>query len=76
MEKQKAYEYYLTHKAELLGALIGLIIAIVILSIGFFKTIFVVICMFIGYIVGKKLSIDRNFFNKVLDKIFPPGIYR
>lgn len=76
MDKQKILEFYLTHKIELIGAFAGLFFAIIILSIGIFKTIFILICISLGYFIGKKISMDKNFFNKLLDKIFPPGMYR
>lgn len=76
MEKEKVYEYCRTHRIELVGAAIGFGAAVVILLIGFFRTLFIFICTAFGYYIGKKLSQQRDFFKKVLDKILPPGTYR
>lgn len=76
MEKEKVYEFCRAHRFELLGAAAGFGVAAVILSIGFFKTLFVFICTAVGYYIGKKLSQKRDFFQKMLDRILPPGTYR
>lgn len=69
-------EYYKTHSGRVKGALIGLIIAIGILTLGFLKTIFIAICVFLGYYIGKQYEMDKNFWRKILNKIFPPGRFR
>lgn len=55
-----------------LGAVIGLIISIMILGIGFFKTLFIFICTAIGYFLGG-VSWDKEKIKDWLERILPPG---
>jgi uncharacterized membrane protein len=41
---------------KLLGAVLGLIVGIIIVSFGFWKAIFLVICLALGYFVGSRLD--------------------
>ncbi len=72
----KIFEFYRSHFGEINGALIGLIIAICVLVVGFFQTLFIAICVFLGYYIGKKISKDKNYIRNLLDRILPPGTYR
>ncbi len=58
-------------KGRTIGAIIGFIIAILVLIIGFFRTLFIVLCTWLGYYIGKK-SDDRENFKDILSKIIPP----
>ena len=62
--------------ASLIGALIGLVMSVLIITIGWVKTVFIVLFVVAGYYVGKRLSRDRECIKKFLDKILPPGTYR
>jgi uncharacterized membrane protein len=76
MDKQKVYELYDQHKGEILGAAIGLSIAIIVLLLGFIKAIFIVVCVVFGFYIGKRLSQDKDYIKNLLDRILPPGTYR
>lgn len=39
---------------ELIGAGIGLLISILLLSLGFLKTLLIIVCVLLGYFVGKR----------------------
>ena len=55
-----------------LGAIIGLLLAIMILVVGFFKTLFIFICGAIGYFLGG-MSWDKEKIKDWLERILPPG---
>lgn len=80
MDKQeimkKIFGFYRLHYGEINGALIGLVIAICVLVIGFFQTLFISICVLVGYYIGKKISKDKNYLRNLLDRFLPPGTYR
>ena len=76
MDKQKLYEVYRAHKGEIIGAAIGLAIAVIVLLLGVLKALFVVICVVFGYYIGKRLSQDKDYIKNLLDRILPPGTYR
>lgn len=60
------------NRGKFFGALLGFIVGVLILIIGFFKALFIFICTYIGYILGSKSYKDINF-RKLLEKILPPG---
>lgn len=70
--KEKLLELYSSHKGEIIGTVSGLIFALFVIFIGFWKTLFIGICMFIGYYIGKKFSNKEELF-ELLDRILPPG---
>lgn len=62
--------------ASLIGALMGFVVSVLIITIGLFNTVFIVMFVVLGYYVGQRLSRDRECIKKFLDKILPPGTYR
>jgi uncharacterized membrane protein len=76
MNKQRIWEFYSSHRGEINGALIGLLLGLTIEIWGFFKTLFLAICIVIGYYIGKRLSEDKDYIKNLLDRILPPGSYR
>jgi uncharacterized membrane protein len=69
-------EFYDSHRGGINGAIIGLIIAIAILTLGFFRVLFIAICIGVGYYIGKRLHEDKEYLKNLLDRILPPGTYR
>lgn len=45
-----------TNRGKTLGAALGLAVGLLIILFGFWKTIFVAICILIGYYLGKRLD--------------------
>lgn len=76
MDKEKLFEFYSSNRGGIHGALIGLAMSVSILIIGLFDSLFVAICVGIGYYVGKRLFEDKNYIKSLLDKILSPGSYR
>lgn len=52
---------YEEHRAKAIGVVIGLLAAVLFLSFGFWRTLFIVICIVLGYIIGKRIDEDKNF---------------
>ena len=69
-------EFYKTHKWRVNGAVLGAVFALLILKFGLIKSIFIALCIFIGYYIGKKFESDKKIFKRILDKLLPPGRYR
>ncbi len=76
MDKKKIQEFYNSHQGGINGAITGLVLAILILWIGFLKTFFIALCVGLGYYVGAKLTSDKDYVRNLLDRILPPGTYR
>ncbi len=61
------------NKKRFFGGLIGFILSVLILTIGFFKTLFIVLCTLIGYLLGSKTYTKRQIL-EMLERILPPGL--
>ncbi|WP_343231651.1 DUF2273 domain-containing protein [Tissierella simiarum] len=60
------------NRGKFLGSFLGFLIAILVLTIGFFKTLFIVICTSLGYVLGSKSDNKINL-KELLERILPPG---
>ncbi|MGL5514243.1 MAG: DUF2273 domain-containing protein [Sporomusa sp.] len=75
MNSKLLEEIWQHHRGKLLGMLIGLVFGILVLTFGFFRTLFVVLCAFAGYVVGKRID-QKEDIMEILDKLLPPGYNR
>lgn len=76
MKFDSLLEFYHSHKGGINGAAVGLIIAVMILLLGFLRVLFILIFMGMGYFIGKRLWEDKDYIKNLLDRILPPGTYR
>lgn len=53
-----------------IGALIGLIASLMLIFLGFWKAVFVALCVGLGYIVGQRLDGDQSF-SEFIGRLFP-----
>jgi uncharacterized membrane protein len=44
------------HGGKMIGIILGLLVALLWIFIGFWKTLFIVICILIGYFVGQRFD--------------------
>jgi len=65
-------EYLKRNKGLLIGITIGLIIGILILTINFWRTLLLAICVGLGALFGKASIRERLF--RLLDKILPKDL--
>lgn len=72
MLKEYLLNYYNNNRGKVNGALIGLILSILILSLGFFKTLLIALFVFGGYYIGKKID-NKEDIIEFLDRILPSG---
>ena len=63
--------FLVLHKGKVIGAILGFIFGIVFLTVGFFKTILILICTVIGVLIGSRWDIEGNLKN-ILNKLLPP----
>ncbi|MDI6602129.1 MAG: DUF2273 domain-containing protein [Thermoanaerobacteraceae bacterium] len=66
------YDILEKHFGKIVGMALGLLFAILVIALGFWKTIFVLICILIGYYLGKIID-NREDLRNFLDRILPPG---
>lgn len=71
MDEQKSIlEFFKTHRGIITGIGLGFLIGVLILAIGFFRTLFLAICVGIGAFFGTKNKLRKRLF-EILDKILP-----
>ena len=57
------------HRGKSIGILLGLIASILFISFGILKTLFIILCIIIGYLFGKGLD-DKKSFDKWIKHLF------
>lgn len=75
MKSELLAEIWQLHSGKILGMVIGLFIGVFILMFGFFHTLFVMICIITGYILGKRID-EKEDIMDILGKLLPPGFHR
>jgi uncharacterized membrane protein len=68
-------EIWQQHSGKLLGVVFGFVFGILVLTFGFFSTLFIALCVTAGYIVGKRID-QKEDIMEILDKLLPPGYNR
>ncbi|MPL84348.1 hypothetical protein SDC9_30313 [bioreactor metagenome] len=68
-------EIWQNHSGKIIGVVAGLLIGIFIIVFGFFRTLFVLLCVAAGYIVGKRID-EKEELTDILDRLLPPGYRR
>ncbi|SDF09959.1 DUF2273 domain-containing protein [Sporolituus thermophilus] len=75
MHQKLLQEIWQQHSGKILGAAIGFLLGIFIITFGFIRTIFVLLCVIGGYVVGKRID-EKEDIMDILDKLLPPGYHR
>lgn len=70
MWKQVIINLFNNNRGKCTGVLIGLFIGIFVLTIGFFRTLFLAICILIGYYIGKKID-NKESIIEIIERILP-----
>lgn len=70
---QALFETLRLNKGKITGTVIGFIIGLLVLIIGFFKTILILIFTVLGYYIGSRWDLEKDF-KKILDRLLPPQL--
>jgi uncharacterized membrane protein len=68
-------EIWRAHSGKIIGLVAGLVLGLMIIAIGFLQALFVLICMIVGYIIGKRID-DKEDLMEIVDRLLPPGTHR
>ncbi|MFT9493655.1 DUF2273 domain-containing protein [Anaerosolibacter sp.] len=72
IDKEKLMEVLNHHRGKIIGMLTGLFFSVFVIWIGIIKTLFITLCIYLGFFIGKKID-DKEDLLILLDKILPPG---
>lgn len=64
------------HRFKVIGLLLGLVLSLLVIHYGPLLTLFIVLCVGIGYYVGKKLDDEPEGLAELLERLLPPGTHR
>lgn len=63
------------YRGRLLGSVFGLFIGAMFLILGFLQTIFLLICISVGFFIGNKIDKKEDLL-EWLDRLLPPGYHK
>jgi uncharacterized membrane protein len=69
--RDMAREIMESHRGKVIGSVIGLLIALLIMWVGFLWSIFVLACVLVGFWIGKRMDDHKENLVEVLDRILP-----
>jgi uncharacterized membrane protein len=49
------------HRGKTLGIGLGLIASLIFINYGFWRSLFVILCIVVGYIIGKRIDENKSF---------------
>jgi uncharacterized membrane protein len=49
------------HRGKAIGIVLGLIASVLFISYGFWRTIFIIVCISLGFFIGKEIDEKKNF---------------
>lgn len=75
MERKLFEEMWQHHSGKIVGVTFGFVLGVLIIIFGFFRTLFVLLCVIAGYVVGKRID-EKEDIMDILDKLLPPGYHR
>lgn len=58
------------------GGILGFVVGLLLVTFGFWRTLFVLFLTCLGYVLGIRLIQRHGGLKELLDKIFPPGFFR
>ncbi|MDR3593005.1 MAG: DUF2273 domain-containing protein [Negativicutes bacterium] len=75
MERKLFEEIWQQHSGKIIGISLGFLLGVLIISFGFFRTLFVMLCVVAGFVIGKRID-EKEDIMDILDKLLPPGYHR
>lgn len=67
---EELLSYLEKYRGRVIGVILGIIVGWMILHYGWLATIFWVVCITVGYIIGKRID-EEDGWKDILERIFP-----
>ncbi|HOB87167.1 MAG TPA: DUF2273 domain-containing protein [Bacillota bacterium] len=71
MTELNLWNLFIKHSGKIIGGLLGLLIAVLMLKYGFWKTLFILIAVGVGIFLGWRLDLNDGV-RGLLDRLFSP----
>ncbi len=71
MSETNWWNFFSEHWGKIVGALIGLIFALLVINYGFWLSLFIFLCIAVGLLIGWRLDVSNNvgrFLNRFFSK--------
>lgn len=71
MFEKLIFYIFTEHRGKAIGIILGLIASLLFISYGFWRTIFIMLCIALGYFIGKKIDDHADietWFRNLLNK--------
>ena len=65
--------WFLQHRGRVVGAALGLAVALAVMAWGILWTIFIGACVTAGYVVGRFADGDQEGLGEWVERLLPPG---
>lgn len=62
-------EIWQHHMGKAVGVIIGLVFGVLTAALGFWKALFITICIAVGYLIGKRVDENAGFYH-LLGRLF------
>lgn len=49
------------HRGKAIGIVLGLIAGIIFITYGFWRSLFIILCIVLGYLIGKRVDENKSF---------------
>lgn len=53
------------------GAFVGLVCSLLLIILGFWKALFVLLCVGLGYLIGQRLDMEGESVSEFIGRLFP-----
>ena len=70
------FEFLHGKNAGIVGGVFGLVLGLMLVIFGFWKTLFIIFCAVVGYVFGASIFRSSENFKDLLNRLFPPGRFR
>ena len=74
LDKEGAARFIRKYLGRLIGSAAGLTVAILFLTLGFFRTLLILLCLGAGYGLGMYFRDSKEEFLEFVERILPKGI--
>lgn len=54
------HDLLMNHRGKVLGLVLGLAVGLLVIMFGFWRSVFIVICVLLGYFLGKRFDEEGN----------------